>query len=277
MSGVVLVCLAADKGSPGVTTTAMSLASEWPREAVVAELDPAGGDLLYRAVGERGEPLDPSTGVLSLAAEARRPIPPERVLAHTQRLHGGVRALAGIQTPAQVGALAGMWPSLGQLLDRLPAMDVLADCGRLGPDAPATTLEAAAHAAVLLLVCRAEVEQVAHLRDRVAELAGARLDRPLPPLGVVLIADKRSQRDSAAQVTRLLDRWRLPAVVVGTLPVDPVAAAYLCGRLHGSPPATSLGRAARALADQLAAGLPGPYQPAPRRRPVGHPQPVGAR
>jgi hypothetical protein len=40
-----LIALAADKGSPGVTTAAVALAAVWPRRVRLAETDPAGGDL----------------------------------------------------------------------------------------------------------------------------------------------------------------------------------------------------------------------------------------
>ena len=43
-----LIAVAADKGAPGVTTTALALAAVWPRPVLLAECDPAGGDLVYR-------------------------------------------------------------------------------------------------------------------------------------------------------------------------------------------------------------------------------------
>ncbi|MCI0686676.1 MAG: hypothetical protein L0Y54_05480 [Sporichthyaceae bacterium] len=249
-----LICVAADKGSPGVTTTALCLGAAWPRAAVVAELDPAGGDLLYRTVGEDGGPLDPELGLLSLVAAARHRIPPGEVLAHCHRLHGGLPVLAGIQAPSQANALAGSWPRLGELLAQVPGTDVLADCGRLDAGAYDTTMGVLPHAAVLLLVARVEVDQVAHLRDRIAELA--RGDRPVPPIAVVLIAeDRQQQRNAAAEVTRLLRGWDLPAAVVGVLPVDPLAAAYLSGRLRGNAAGSALDRAAVGLADRIVDGF----------------------
>ena len=49
---VALIAVAADKGAPGVTTTAVALAAVWPRPVLLAECDPAGGDLVYRLPGE---------------------------------------------------------------------------------------------------------------------------------------------------------------------------------------------------------------------------------
>ncbi|CAL9302083.1 hypothetical protein SUDANB51_04775 [Streptomyces sp. enrichment culture] len=42
-----LTALAADKGSPGVTTAAVALAAVWPRRVLLAEADPVGGALVY--------------------------------------------------------------------------------------------------------------------------------------------------------------------------------------------------------------------------------------
>ena len=78
-----LIVLASDKGSPGVTTTAITLAAVWPRRALLAELDPTGGDVALRLRGPRGAPLSPEVGLISLAVGvrrvARRPDHPLRV------------------------------------------------------------------------------------------------------------------------------------------------------------------------------------------------------
>ena len=41
-----LIAMTSAKGAPGVTTAALALALSWPRRTVLAELDPAGGDVL---------------------------------------------------------------------------------------------------------------------------------------------------------------------------------------------------------------------------------------
>ena len=63
------LALASVKGSPGVTTTALALASWWPRPVVIVEADPAGGDLAARL----GLPEEP--GLVGLAASLRRNSP----------------------------------------------------------------------------------------------------------------------------------------------------------------------------------------------------------
>ncbi|MCP9979875.1 hypothetical protein [Actinomadura madurae] len=93
-----LIALAADKGAPGVTTAAVALGAVWPRPVLVAECDQAGGDLVYRlpaaspADGDGdGGMLNPSRGLLSLAATARRGLRPDQIAEHCQRLAGRPR------------------------------------------------------------------------------------------------------------------------------------------------------------------------------------------
>ena len=69
--GLYAVCAA--KGSPGVSTAAVALGMTWARPAVVADLDPAGGDLSLRYRDVEGRPLDPDRGLMSLAAAVLRP------------------------------------------------------------------------------------------------------------------------------------------------------------------------------------------------------------
>jgi MinD-like ATPase involved in chromosome partitioning or flagellar assembly len=246
-----LIAVAADKGSPGVTTTAVALGAVWPGRALVAECDPAGGDLAYRLPGQGGAPLDPNHGLLSLAATARHGLEPARVWEHVQVLGGGLEVLVGVSTAEQSSGLAGLWDPLGQALARTPEADVLADCGRVGPRAP--TLPLLRHAAVLLLVARATVDSVAHARDRLAALAGHLGDTEVagPALCLVLVTEPKESKAAAEQVGQALRAARLPAEVLGTIAHDPKAARLLSGRWHGRLGGSLLVRSARQLAAQL--------------------------
>ena len=42
-----LIAVVSSKNSPGATTTALALTLAWPRPALLAELDPRGGDILW--------------------------------------------------------------------------------------------------------------------------------------------------------------------------------------------------------------------------------------
>jgi hypothetical protein len=254
-----LIAVAADKGSPGVTTTAVTLGAVWPGRALVAECDPAGGDLTYRLPGHGGAPLDPNHGLLSLAATARHGLEPARVWEHVQILGGGLEVLVGVSTAEQSSGLAGLWDPLGQALARLPEADVLADCGRLGPAVP--TLPLLRHAAVVLLVARATVDSVAHARDRLAALAGDVGDAG-PALGLVLVTAPNESKAATAQVGEALRAARLPAKVLGTIAHDPKAARLLGGRWRGRLGGSLLVRTARQVAAQLHARVAAEREPA---------------
>src|SRR3954463_12043197 len=63
-----LIALCSAKGAPGVTTSGLALTLAWPRPVLLAELDPAGGDVL--AGYGRGE--SSAGGLADLELAARR-------------------------------------------------------------------------------------------------------------------------------------------------------------------------------------------------------------
>ncbi|MFD9813785.1 hypothetical protein [Streptomyces sp. NPDC059080] len=267
-----LIALAADKGAPGVTTTALALSAVWPRRALLAEVDPAGGDLVYRNVAAHGGALDPNLGLLSLAATARRGLVAEQVWDHVQPMSGGLDVLVGLGTSEQAAGVSGLWATLGRAFVELGesprgAADVIADCGRLGTDSPAAEL--LADASVLLLVSGPEPEQLARVRDRAAALSaqapgGPRAAVPgVPSVGVLLVAEPARAARLAGEVDAMLRRAQVRAQVIGTIARDPVGAARLAGRREGRVDRTLLIRSARQVVRDLyrrygAAWLRGP-------------------
>ena len=133
-----LIAVAADKGAPGVTTACIALAAVWPRQVLLAECDPAGGDLACWLPAAGGGQLDPGRGLLSLAVAARRGLRPGQVLEHTQKISGGLDVLAGVVTAEQGTGLELLWGPVGAALAQLPGLDVIADCGRITADAYAS-------------------------------------------------------------------------------------------------------------------------------------------
>ncbi|MEU3192580.1 hypothetical protein ABZ686_18525, partial [Streptomyces sp. NPDC006992] len=258
-----LIALAADKGAPGVTTTAVALSAVWPRRALLAEMDTAGGDLVYRSPAADGRPLDPNTGLLSLAATARRGLAPEQLWDHTQRLSGGLEVLVGLGSAEQSAGLAGQWDTVGRAFAHLAesphpqlAADVIADCGRIGPEAASVAL--LPHAALVLLVARDEPEQIARVRDRAlaltARLHGAgHAAGPLaqPLLGVLLVARTQGAAKIAGQVNDMLVASRAGARVVGVLAHDTLGAEQLAGRRRGRVERSLLVRSVRKVATDL--------------------------
>jgi hypothetical protein len=250
-----LIVLAADKGAPGVSTTAVALGAVWPRPVLVAECDPAGGDLVYRLPAEGGGMLNPGRGLISLAATARRGLRPEQIGEHTQRLAGGLDVLAGLTNAEQAQGLTWLWSPLGRCFASLTPIDVIADCGRLAAGSPLNEL--LREADLILLVVRPVLEQVAHLRERITALAAIE-SRTRPPIGVVVVADPRAYRSSIGEVERVIAQAELPATVVGGFAFDPKGAELLRGQWGGRLDKSLLIRSARELAGILAGRFGGP-------------------
>jgi hypothetical protein len=251
---VALLAVAADKGSPGVTTTALSLAAIWPRRCVLAELDPFGGDIAYRLRGPRGVPLSPETGLITLAVGARRGSAPEQLFEHVQRLDGGLEVLLGLASGDQAGGMQGLWGPVARLLDRTPGSDVIADCGRLYSQAP--TLDVLQGASAVLLVARPTIDGVAHLRSRLANLT-SQLRSGSPdgvPLFVAVIASARDDK-SAGEIQLVLRQSQIPATVVGRIAYDPAGAGMITGEWVGRLDKSLLIRSAREVAGRLAGAL----------------------
>ena len=134
--------------------------------------------------------------------------------------------------------------------------DVIADCGRLGPDGPQYDL--VAQAAVVLLVTRPNAGDVIRLRDRAAAVASAVNARGRRGFtsSVAVLADQRTLRATAAEVGQALAQGNVPAAVAGGLADDPKGAELLRGEWGGRLDKTLLIRTAREIAQQLAASLP---------------------
>ena len=243
-----LIAVAADKGAPGVTTTALALAAVWPRPVLLAECDPAGGDLVYRLPGEGGGRLDPRRGLLSLAVAARRDLQPTQLWTHAQKLRGGLDVLLGVTSAEQGAGLEPLWGPVGSALAGLPQADVIADCGRLGPDGAYCDL--LAHAAAVVLVTRPSLGEVVRLRDRAAAVALAVRQRSGQDarIGVLVVADHRVFSRALAEVGQVLGA----VGVLGGIAFEPRSAELLRGEWGGRLDKSLLIRTAREVAGQLA-------------------------
>jgi hypothetical protein len=264
-----LIVLAADKGAPGVSTTALALAAVWPRPALLAECDPSGGDLVYRFPAADGSALDPRRGLMTLAVAARRGLQPRQLWQHTQKMSGGLDVLTGVINAEQGASLGELWGPLGAMFAGIDGGDVIADCGRLGPDGPHYDL--VARAAAVLLVTRPNPGDVIRLRDRAAAVvanSAARGRRDLVP-AVVVIADQRDLRGTAAEVGQTLAAGNVPAAVTFGIADDHKGAELLRGEWGGKLDKTMLIRTARETAQAVTALLPAQgQQPAQRQQPA---------
>lgn len=238
--------------SCAVTTLAAALAATWPerRRVLLVEADPAGGTLAAGA----GWPEEP--GLVSLAAAARRGGDPQMLWEHCQQMAGGQAVLAG---PASADEAASALGLLAPLLSRMGDLDadVVVDCGRLDPGSAALALWEGAERSVLVA------------RPHIADLQAVATwleHRPVPPgrLGLVTVGDGPYPDEEIADA--------LGAEVLSRVAWDPRAVEVLLSALASSRElrVAPLVRAARTLADRLAAEPSGPASAAV----VGAPEPM---
>ncbi len=240
-----LVSVLSLKGSPGVTTFAVALAARWPvvARALVAEVDPSGGDLGLRFS------LSSTPGLVSLAAAARRGGDADLVWRHSQRLPGGLPVLAAPPDADQArAALSALAPDpaggLGVLRAAAnePGTVVIADCGRIDPGSPALSIVRASD--VVVLLSQAHVEDLAHLTRRLPAVG-----RWSPSPVLLLVGEGYSSTEVARE---------LGVPPLGRVPDDPHGAAVLCGRPNevrwrrSDPVHSALGRFAHKIATDLA-------------------------
>lgn len=249
-----LVAMCADKGAPGVTTTALAVAALWPRPVVLVESDPSGGDLAVRAEAEHGAPLAPQPSLLTLAAAARgnRDSPPVAPTAHAQQLPGGLVVVPAPTSPDQLGGMGALWTQLAQVCAG-SEVDVIADVGRVWDASPALPLVAAADR--VLLLAPATVEGLVHLKHRAMNLLPT---APPGGLGVAVLAPARSGPADAAAAAQVLEDAGCPAPVHGYVAYDSRGAAALyAGRTGRRWRYTGLARSMDPIAAALVAPTTG--------------------
>lgn len=246
--GLYAVCSA--KGSPGISTASVALGMAWAGPAVVADLDPAGGDLSLRYRDREGRPLDPDRGLMSLAAAVRRGSEGADVQDHLQAAGGRLPLLVGVTRPEQVTALGTSWQHVARSLATMPGYDVLADCGRVLPGS--ATMPVLTQADAILILTRPTMEELYHLRERLRGLTEIMRLRDLDavPVGVAVLAGDRD-RASVPDVQQVIAAAGLPATVLGAFALDPKSASALRYGLDVSTRKSLLLRSAAALGESL--------------------------
>lgn len=234
------IALASAKGSPGVTMTALALAAVWPAPVAVADIDPAGGDVVWRTRTDGGDPLDPDRGLLSLGAAARRGAAETSLAEHLQETSEGVPVLVGVPSPDLLSGIGSVWGQLPAVFATHPA-DVIVDCGRVVPGS--AVLPVLAKADAVVFVVRPDVEGIAQLRERLGSVAG-QLD--VTTVGVIVRTTYRDTR-SCGDLQQLLDAHGLSARVLGVVAEDEKGAAVLAARRIGAVRRSLLGRSAITL------------------------------
>jgi hypothetical protein len=252
-----LLAVASAKGSPGVTTTAMIVAGLWSRPSVLAECDPAGGDVAWRMPSPTGSTLDPQGGLLNLLAAGRKSFHPGLVMASSQKIVGGLEVVVGVSSPEQAAGVRH-WDQLGTLFAEVPGVDVVADLGRVGATTPQNALLRSA--AAVLFVVDTVPSSIVHLRERLSRVhqSGGPLS---PPIYVAVVAEPKRGR-AVREVREAIERSETPVAAVHHVAYDRAGAAFFLGQVRGNPNRTQLVRSARPLVDQLDARLATAFVPA---------------
>ncbi|MBB2943261.1 MinD-like ATPase involved in chromosome partitioning or flagellar assembly [Actinoplanes lutulentus] len=218
------------KGRPGVTTTALGLAIAAPVEAraTVVECDPAGGDVMRRLH------LAATPSLVDVAAAARGATDADTAFAAgVQPVTVGNVVVSVVAAPAGGGQTRAALPELtgtGRAALTAPDRLVVADCGRLSAGAAAWPLLGLAD--VVLVMARARADELAHVRESLAELVdvcGGRLVVLLAAGGVYPAAEVAQVLQT--YVAEELARHPSAVEVLGPLPDDRKTAALLGGEL----------------------------------------------
>jgi hypothetical protein len=134
-----------------------------------------------------------------------------------------MRTLVGVNTPGQVLGLGSAWQHIALTLRRAREYDVLADCGRLTPGSPAMAVVDQADAVVL--VSGSELEDIAHLRERLrglqASLHLGQIDAT--PTGIAMVTAATDSR-GLTDAEQLMASAGLPVRALGVIAVDRKAA-----------------------------------------------------
>jgi hypothetical protein len=250
-----IISVCSDKGSPGVSTLAAALSVVWPGQRVLLDTDTAGGDLPFRLWGAGSgaprERLASSPSVASLATAARLGLTAAGPRPFAQDTSLGVPVVPGALSAERFRPLRAMWPRVAAEL-AVWSGTVVADLGRLQPGNDA--LPVAQKSTAVLLVTRVDLESLAHLRDRVAELAGSVGDpgRDRSPVGVVVTGPPKARRFGVEQARQVLASIGSPVPVVGFLAHDPAGAQGLwAGVMTRRFAGSDLVRSTRAIAESV--------------------------
>lgn len=239
-----VVAFFSSKGAPGTTTAAMLAASLWPRPALLADCDPAGGDLGLRLPAPDGRPLDLGRGMLTLLPIARRALEPATVLEHSQQVLGGGDVLVGMTGPEQAAAVGPVWATVAGAFRAMTEHDVIVDTGRLDSRAPILPVVVAAQVAVCVVdsSLAGVYSGRARLRTLLPALTGA--DGGGPRVGVVVQAADRREALDASHVIQ----GEFPSVAYfGYLARDAAGAGIFNGRPVSRPERTMLVRSGAAV------------------------------
>ena len=274
-----ILAVCADKGSPGVTTTAIALTMAWPGRAVLLEADTAGGDLAFWGRRHRdGALLDAEPSLLSLAADSRSGLPPDALPGYAQHTRWGIDVIPAPPAAQAFPPLRALWEGVAAAAATWPGT-VVVDLGRFHSAGPAAALARAASA--VLVLTPVTVDGLYHARDRVGDLVQSlgHPSRPAPPVGVVVRSPRRGGSAAEQQAAAMLAAAGSTAPVAGAVWDDARAAEEIRSGQTGKrtdrgdllASAAGLARGVQRLWPDLA-----PPDPEPPAAPPGTPVPATA-
>lgn len=227
-----LVGLVSAKGSPGVTTAALTFTATAGGGGLLVELDPSGGSVECWT-GAAGEP-----GLIRVASGLRRSVDPEMLLAHAVEAPAGVRS---VLAPTAGGLAESTIAATGdRLVPALAGLDrtVVVDAGRWSRSQ--ATARRLVGCDVVGVVCTPTVEGIEAARWLIEPLSSSVTDRVV----VVLVGDRPYPPGEVAAVVGV--------PVVGALAWDPrgLSALVTAGARRGWA-RSALARSARTTLDAL--------------------------
>jgi hypothetical protein len=220
-----ILLLTSTGGSPGVTTLAVGLALTWARPILLADCDPGAhqailaGYLAGRSASGKG---------LLRVAEAHRDRRPLREVVLDQTLplsaeqDGRRLFLPGFTKPGSAMHFGAVWEDLAEAFDRLADVDidVIIDCGRMGPSGPPPAL--LERSALTVVVLNSTLRSVMSARVHMPTLR----DHPRLTstdhghLGLIVVGEGKPYRSS--EIAKALD-----VPVITSIADDGHAAAHL--------------------------------------------------
>lgn len=203
-----ILLLTSTGGSPGVTTLAVGLALTWARPILLADCDPGAhqailaGYLAGRSASGKG---------LLRVAEAHRDRRPLREVVLDQTLplsaeqDGRRLFLPGFTKPGSAMHFGAVWEDLAEAFDQLADVDidVIIDCGRMGPSGPPPAL--LERSALTLVVLNSTLRSVMSARVHMPTLR----DHPRLTstdhghLGLIIVGEGKPYRSS--EIAKALD------------------------------------------------------------------------
>jgi hypothetical protein len=234
------VALASAKGSPGVTTLALTVGLVWPNPVLVGELDPAGGDLAGRL------PLERSGGLAALAAAGRHTIDWEQLASHAKPATELCSILLGPADPVVSRGAAGVLASALPAAARSEGVAGLWDLGRLDPASPGW--ETAAGCDLVAIVLRPAAGDIAHAVRPIVDLGEAGI-----PVGLVVASAHRGRRahQDGHIAEAISERVGHRVAILGRVPFDPLGVAMAERLMAHWAGRCSLGASVRAVLEGI--------------------------